>query len=369
VKFNLGKTAFQILQHPAAQVGLQPRTMQICIIGGTRFLGPFVVDHLIKAGHDVAIFHRGQTEPSLPDAVHHIHGDRQHLLDFQSEFARLAPQLVLDLACYTEHEARLVMQAFCGIASRTVVISSQDVYQAYDRVRRISSGTPDPVPLTETSPLRKKLYPYRVQAKGENDWLHHYEKILVESAFMNESKLPATVLRLPMLYGPGDYQHRLFSYLKRMDDGRAMIWLEEGRSHWRCTRGYIENVAAAIAVAATDERAAGRVYNVGEERADTETEWIYRIGRIAGWNGKVMSVKKEHLPQHLVFDWDWQQHLTVDTSRMRVELDYVEPVSLADAMQRTVEWERTHPPEMIDLQHFDYAAEDVAMATNSAIVA
>jgi nucleoside-diphosphate-sugar epimerase len=172
-----------------------------------------------------------------------------------------------------------------------------------------------------------------------------------------------------MLYGPGDYQHRLFSYLKRMDDGRAMIWLEEGRSHWRCTRGYIENVAAAIAVAATDERAAGRVYNVGEERADTETEWIYRIGRVAGWNGKVMSVKKEHLPQHLVFDWDWQQHLTVDTSRMRVELDYVEPVSLADAMQRTVEWERTHPPEMIDLQHFDYAAEDVAMATNSAIVA
>src|SRR5207245_1703293 len=26
--------------------------------------------------------------------------------------------------------------------------------------------------------------------------------------------------RLPCVYGPGDYQHRTFEYLKRMDDGR-----------------------------------------------------------------------------------------------------------------------------------------------------
>jgi nucleoside-diphosphate-sugar epimerase len=45
---------------------------------------------------------------------------------------------------------------------------------------------------------------------------------------MGTAGLPGTVLRLPTVYGPGDYQHRLFEYLKRMDDGRPAILLGEG---------------------------------------------------------------------------------------------------------------------------------------------
>ncbi len=65
--------------------------MRILIIGGTRFIGPYVVRPLINAGHQVTIFHRGQTEAELPGAVRHFRGDRQQLLDFQSEFVHLAP--------------------------------------------------------------------------------------------------------------------------------------------------------------------------------------------------------------------------------------------------------------------------------------
>ena len=48
-----------------------------------------------------------------------------------------------------------------------------------------------------------------------------------------------------MVYGPGDYQHRLRPYLKRMDDARPAIVLDARQVTWRDTRGYVEDVAAA----------------------------------------------------------------------------------------------------------------------------
>ncbi len=68
---------------------------------------------------------------------------------------------------------------------------------------------------------------------------------------MSDPDIEGTVLRLPFVYGPGDYQHRIFEYLKRMDDKRPAILLDQKRARWRWTWGYVKDVAAAIACAAT----------------------------------------------------------------------------------------------------------------------
>ena len=117
---------------------------------------------------------------------------------------------------------------------------------------------------------------------------------------MSNPDLPGTVLRLPMVYGLGDYQHRLFRYLKRMDDKRPVILLDEAEAQWRWTHGYVENVADAIALAVTDERAAGRVYNVCEPFTFTMAEWISKIGQAAGWSGRVMLVPRGRLSEPLI---------------------------------------------------------------------
>jgi len=335
--------------------------MRILIIGGTKFIGPFVVRQLVEQGHEVTIFHRGQTQANLPGAVQYIYGDRKQLHNFKSQFKNIAPQIVLDMMPYAEQESRAVVQTFKGLAKRVVAISSQDVYRAYERARRTNPGSLDPLPLTETSPLREKLYPYRDQAESPDDWIYHYEKILVERVYMSEPELLGTVLRLPLVYGPGDYQHRLFPYLKRMDDGRAFILLEEGQAKWRWPRGYVENVAAAIVLAITSQRATNQIYNVGEEESFTEAEWVEHINRAAKWNGKIVTVKREQLPKHLIIDLDWNQHLVVDTSRIRQELGYQEPIGFEEAIARSVEWERKNPPAPIDPKQFDYHAEDAAL--------
>jgi hypothetical protein len=52
-----------------------------------------------------------------------------------------------------------------------------------------------------------------------------------------------------------------------------------------------------------------------------------------------------------------QQHLVVNTARIRQELGYQEIIPQEEAIKLTVEWERAHPPVVADEQ-FDYDSED-----------
>jgi nucleoside-diphosphate-sugar epimerase len=179
---------------------------------------------------------------------------------------------------------------------------------------------------------------------------------------LNDAALPATVLRLPMIYGPGDPLHRWFPTIKRMEDGRRAIVMPRSVAQWRSPRGYVENVAAAIALAATHRAAAGRIYNVAESESYSEAEWSRLIGEIAGWRGKVVAVPDEKAPAASRSPGRLEQHWVADSSRIRRELGFAEPVNREEAIRRTIEWERTHPPANVDLSQFDYDAEDEVLA-------
>lgn len=335
--------------------------MQILVIGGTGFTGVHVLRRLVEDGHNVAVFHRGQTETELPPAVKHIYGEREDLSTFVTHFKKFAPDVVLDMIPYIEQHALTLIDTFRSMAKRVVAISSMDVYAAYGMFRRSEAGEPAQTPFDEDAPLRSNLYPYREYAQSSDDPVYNYDKILVEWVVMNDSKLPGTVLRLAKVYGFGDNQHRAFEYVKRMDDGRPAILLEERKAQWRWTRGYTENVAAAIVLAVTNEQAVNRIYNVGEADALTETEWVRSIGRAAGWDGEVVAAPRDILPKHLAEDYDYRHNLAANTSRIREELGYAEPISREEALNQTVAWERDNPPKNIDAEKFDYAAEEAAL--------
>jgi nucleoside-diphosphate-sugar epimerase len=334
--------------------------MRVLLIGGSGFIGPHVAGALERQGHDVVVFHRGTTS-----ARQQIVGDRRALGEHAGVLRAAAPDVVVDLILSSGEQARELNRVFRGATNRVVALSSCDVYRACGILHGSEPGPLEPVPLTERSPLRTALRTYPPEQitmlQQVFGWLDdEYDKIPVEREILGDPELPGTVLRLPMVYGPGDPLRRFLPVVKRVDDRRPAILFEERFARWRGPRGFVENVAAAIALAAVDERAAGRVYNVGDRESPTELEWAERIASAAGWSGRFVTLPADRMPAHLLMPGNTDQHWTIDTTRIREELGYGEPVAQAEAILRTIEWERANPAGP-GPHAFDYDAEDAAI--------
>ncbi|PWV94439.1 nucleoside-diphosphate-sugar epimerase [Paenibacillus cellulosilyticus] len=326
--------------------------MKILIVGGTGFIGPFLVKELSQAGHELALFNRGNKNTNFSNSnICYISGDRQKLFDFRSEFAKFQPDVVIHMGAYTNQDAEMAIASLEGIANRMVVLSSIDVYRAYGIVLGLEGGAAV-TPLSEESLLRQRLYPYG----GE------YEKIVVEEQIMKCPNIVGTILRLPMVYGPGDPSHRLYKYAKRIYDKRDCIIFDDLFANWRSSRGYVENVAHAIALAATNDRAAGEIYNVGESTTLSEYEWLNTIKTSLQWNGKIHTFQRSQLPAELIYpELNFQQNWDIDTTKIRVELGYEEIVTLEEGIMKTVTWELNNPPDELhpkDFPRLDYEVED-----------
>jgi len=68
----------------------------------------------------------------------------------------------------------------------------------------------------------------------------------------------------------------------------------------------------------------------------------------------------DRVPPHLLMTGNTDQHWTTDTTRIREELGYLEPIARDEAIRRTIEWERANPTTSSP-HAFDYPAEDAAL--------
>lgn len=310
--------------------------MRVLILGGTSLTGPYAVRRLHALGHEVTVFHRGEHEANLPAAVRHVHG----------EFARIPRELLdpaLDVVVHmwamTEADAASLVETFAGVAGRAVVISSGDVYRAYGRLKGLESGPPDPIPLTEDSPLRESRHPYRSCAATPDHWMMQYDKIPVENVLLRQADLPATILRFPAVIGPNKYR-RFSRWLQPMLRGDAGLSIQDSWAAWRWTHGYAEDVAESVVLAVIDPAAAGHIYNVGERHTPTMRERLDEFARVAAWRGRIIEVPAEELPEADRMPLDFTHHLVYDTSRIRGELGYTELVPHEESLRRTLECER-----------------------------
>ncbi len=331
--------------------------MRILVIGGSGFIGTHVVAALTARGHEVGVLSRGKTSAAA------IVGDRKRLAESRPAIAAFAPEVVIDMIASSQVAARGLVDAVGGIARRVVVATSMDVYRACGVLHGSEPGGLEPLPLTEDSALRtnRQTYPPAQLAKLAQlfGWVDEgYDKIAVEETVR---ELDATVLRLPFVYGPGDPLRRLYPIVKRVDAGRPALIVSESLASWRAARGYVGNVADAIALAAVDDRATGRTYNVAEPEALTELAWVRRVAALAGFTGEVVVVPDANAPAHLRPAGNHSQHWVTSSERIRRELGYAEAIDVDEAIRRTIAWERATPPTGFVPHAFDFAAEDAAL--------
>jgi nucleoside-diphosphate-sugar epimerase len=339
--------------------------MRMLLIGGTGFIGPHVVRALVDRGHEVAVFHRGKIAVSFPSDVRIVVGDRNRLSEYAAALRKFGPDVVIDVILSSAAQARQLMDAFRGVARRIIILSSMDVYRACGVLHGSEPGPLEPLPLTENSRLREKAQTYPPSVlkalQGVFGWIDdEYDKVSVERAVLCDPQLPTTILRLPMVYGPGDPLHRFYPVVKRIADGRQKILFSEGSAAWRSPRGYVENVAAAIALAAVSNQAVGEIYNVAEDPTYSELEWAQKIAAAMNWQGRFIALPEDKTPVHLRTQGNAAQHWVASSAKIREHLGYCESVAVEEAIHRTIAWERGNPPAGASFHQFDYVAEDAA---------
>jgi nucleoside-diphosphate-sugar epimerase len=306
----------------------------VALLGGTGFIGSRVARRLAQAGAEVTTMQRGRTSPADPTpGVRAVAADRSDPAALRAALAASAPAVLVDMIAYTGGDADRLLDALPGSLERLVLISSGDVYWPYSGFLGLSSSDPPEAPLDETAAVRTARYPYRAHAAGPDDLLYHYEKLDVEDRLRAGARVPVTVLRLPMVYGPGDAQRRVAGVVERLESSGGALRVNPAEAAWRTTRGYVEDVAEAVALAALDVRAAGATYNLGESEALTEQEWILVVAGAAAWRGDVIADPDTPptLPAH------WEFPLVTSTRRIRQELGYREAVGREEGVRRSVE--------------------------------
>lgn len=313
---------------------------KVFVIGGTGFIGSAVTKELLDADCEVAVMHRGRRE--LPDQEVHVYqGDRKNMNTLRKALSDFQPSIIVDMVAYTAEDAWTLRQTLNDKARHLVVASSGDVYHAYE-VFRDGEGDLAQVPIKETAQLRTRLYPYRdnlLPDSEENNFMYNYEKILVEQVLLHERRLSTTILRLPAVYGENDRRHKLGAYLQPMMRNEKEILLDEQKANWRWTRGYVRNIAHGIALATLRDTGRDKIYNIGEMQPLTERELIEELAALTEWPGAIVLLPKEELPEQRREPFHFEQHLVLDTRRIREELDYEEPFEWEAGMRQTLAYE------------------------------
>jgi 2'-hydroxyisoflavone reductase len=164
--------------------------MRFLIIGGTRFVGRHIAESALERGHEVTVFHRGQTgADALPDATH-VLGDRDHDLD---RLAEGTWDVTVDACAYVPRQVDELAEALGGRGGRHVFISTVSVYDE-----------PMPPNSDEDAPLATLDDP---DTEVVDEHTYGGLKVLCERA-VHRHHSDALVIRPTYVVGPHDYTHR-----------------------------------------------------------------------------------------------------------------------------------------------------------------
>ena len=311
--------------------------MKILIIGATGFIGKHLVSEL-SGEFELMLVHRGIHESDLVTKGNSILTDRKNLTNHRAQFALFQPDIVIDLIAYFAQDAWDLINTFRQITQRVIVLSSGDVYKAYEVFRGANENIISGV-LSETSPLRLNLFPYRDMDK-ENYLLEHYDKILVERILQSQIEFEFTILRLGALYGSHDSQRKLCSYIQPMLKNEKKISINHIKANWKWTRAYVKDIVNSIKlVIEKNEVAKNEIFNVGSQEQLTELGLLEKLKSLTGWNGEIELTKEISKGEEL---YNYKQHILLDTKKIRTKLQYQEFFTLEDGLKDAIDFERTY---------------------------
>ena len=258
--------------------------MRIAVTGASGFIGRTLCPALVAAGHEVV--------GSDAEAVVHLAG-----IAHRRASRRLLKEVNVDLPM------RIGLQAGSA-GARMIFMSSVKVH-----------GEESHLPFTEESPV----------APGD---AYAESKATAERALRAIPGLPLTVLRPPLVYGPG-VKANFFSLMRAVARGWPLPFslIENRRS-----LVYVGNVADAVVRCLASPTTIGKTYLLSDGPPVSTPQLCRALGEALGRPARLFPVAPPFLPLKL------GGSLEVDDKRIRQELGWSPPFSFQEGLRRTAEW-------------------------------
>ena len=180
-----------------------PGPLRLLVLGGTGFIGPYVVRHAVARGHRVTLFNRGRTNTHLFPDLEKLLGDRDGKLD---ALRGRTWDAVIDNTGYVPRQVRDSARLLEDAVGRYLFTSSRMVYADF------------------TAPDKREDAPLAVLEDPEETSRHYGAlKVLCEREVNEAYRDRATVVRSTGVAGPGDRSDRFTYWPVRIDRGGEVL--------------------------------------------------------------------------------------------------------------------------------------------------
>jgi len=264
--------------------------MQVLLIGATGVIGREVLKVLLREKHSVTTFNRREL-PEKYDVVS-LQGDCRSIKELHRAFEDRHYDAVIDLACYTEQDAALLMEASRGKTDQLVICSSVAAYK-----RPYSYQ-----PVKEDNPLM-----------DVNTFDYGFQKAQMERYLQKKiaNGLPITIIRPSQTYGVGTPNlgclRNNYGLLARMKEKKPILVNGDGRNPW--VWSFAPDIAKAFSGVLGKDICLGESYHVTSDEPHIWDDLYLTIGDIIGEKPTLY-----HMPTDMLYQAkpQWFAHLVYE---------------------------------------------------------
>jgi 2'-hydroxyisoflavone reductase len=183
-------------------------TVDLLILGGTRFLGRAAAEAALARGHELTLFNRGETNPGLFPEAEHLRGDRDGDL---SALEGRSWDAVIDPSGYVPRIVRASAELLAGSVGHYVFVSSISVY-----AEPVRAGFDESAPTIELDD--PTIEDIRASAEAYGGL-----KVLCERTVAELFPQAHTVVRPGLIVGPNDPTGRFTYWVVRLSRGGDLL--------------------------------------------------------------------------------------------------------------------------------------------------
>jgi nucleoside-diphosphate-sugar epimerase len=310
---------------------------RVVVIGATGHVGTYLVPRLVRGGHEVIALSRGARDPYHPspewNAVQRVSVDRDAedaAGTFGARVAALAPDVVIDMVCFTAASARQLVDALRP--ARPLLVHCGTIWVHGPALR---------VPVTEDEP--RTAYGEYGTGKAEIEALLHRETVA--------GGVPAVILHPGHISGPGWPVITPAGNLDpdvwtRLATGQPLALPDHGLGVLHHV--HADDVAQAFELALTRPAAIGASFHVVTEQAMTLRGLATGVARWFGREPKLDFVDwaefdRQVAPGHAEATREHTfRSIDASISRARAVLGYAPRYSTLEALHESVRWLAAH---------------------------